>query len=198
MSQFAVSASVMAETAEVQPEVVLMRRLRDGDSSAMTQLIERFGPNLHRLIGRLTGWTADTDDILQEVFVAAWRKANTYKGTGSLEGWLRRLAVNRCKNHHRTRTAFARMLDALASRLTNRTIANNHEASSDLESALATLQRDDRMVLVLYYLEEMTGSQVADVMGIRVEAVHMRLSRARTKLRSAMLETDVPRDESKE
>jgi RNA polymerase sigma-70 factor (ECF subfamily) len=167
----------------------LMSRLRNGDETAMNALVHRFGPRLHRLICRLTGWSGDSDDILQEVFLTAWRKAGAFRGDGSLEGWLRQLAVNRCRNHHRARAAFTRMLGRAASRSKTATVNRLSQEESDLGElriALAKLKRPDRAVLVLFYLEELSGEQVAEALGVRLETVHVRLHRARRRLRDLL------------
>jgi RNA polymerase sigma-70 factor (ECF subfamily) len=168
---------------------VLMSRLQNGDSSAMNELVRRFGPSLKSLVSRLTNWSAESDDILQEVFLTAWQKAAAFQGTGSLEGWLRRLAVNRCHNHHRARAAFKRMLDRVTLRTETSTadrLSKDDSDSGELRIALAKLGRADRAVLVLYYLEELSGEQVADAMDVRIETVHVRLHRARRRLREIL------------
>ena len=195
MSQEVVIISAMSKSDEFaqNPDSVLMSRLQSGDGNAMNELVHRFGPRLNRLVGRLTGWSAESDDILQEVFLTAWRKAATFQGAGSLEGWLRQLAVNRCRNHHRARGAFKRMLSRAALR-SEMTIVDHQQpdnsASSDLRIALARLRAADRAVLVLYYLEELSGEQVAETLGVRIETVHVRLHRARLRLRDILNHED--------
>ncbi len=187
MSQEVVSICAMSESDEVaqNPDSTLMSRLQNGDANAMNEMVCRFGPGLNRLVGRLTGWSAESDDILQEVFLTAWRKAAAFQGSGSLEGWLRKLAVNRCRNHRRTRSAFKRMLDrfALRSKTTTADQLSLDESAGALRIALARLKTADRAVFVLYYLEDMSGEQVAEALGARIETIHVRLHRARLRLR---------------
>ncbi len=187
MSEAAIRVGFMSKSVEVQEDgdLALVARLRQGDAAAMQELVRRFGPQLNRLVGRLTAWSSDCEDILQEVFLTAWQHAGSFRGDGSLEGWLRRLAINQCLNHRRARNAFDRLLARLAGR----------KSASDCESvapsehghrvreALAKLRNDDRTVLVLYYLEELNGSEVAELLGIRLDTFHVRLHRARQRLR---------------
>ena len=157
----------------------------------MSELVHRFGPGLHRLVGRLTAWSADSDDILQDVYLTAWRKAGTYRGDGPLEGWLRRLAVNRCRNHCRTRSAFERLLRRFAGRqkrAAGDASTHSDDGSSRMSAAMAQLTNDDRMVLALYYLEELSGEEVADALGVTVPTMHVRLHRARRRLRELLEE----------
>ncbi|MAT72133.1 MAG: hypothetical protein CMJ58_21715 [Planctomycetaceae bacterium] len=168
--------------------LALMQRLAAGDESAMSELVATHGPVLHRLVGRLSGWAADADDLLQDVLITAWRKASRYRGSGSLEGWLRRLAVNRCHSRLRAisqlKRRFASSPDLHAVAVEEAHVATDREEA--LAAALAKLRQADRSVLVLYYMEELTGEEVAAALGIQVGALHARLSRARGRLRELM------------
>jgi len=192
-----IDSMVQSDETSQNPEYELMARLHSGDNCAMTELVCRYGPGLNRLIGRMTGWSSESDDILQEVFLTAWKKAGQYRGNGSLEGWLRKLAVNRCRNHHRARKVFDQLLTRFT-RLRRRELAASHDRAQDLDLqvAMSKLNDDDRIVLVLFYLEELDGAAISELIGVRADAVHMRLHRARTRLRN-LLETEGPKsDES--
>ena len=169
-------------------EIALMDRLRHGDETAMHELIEHYGPSLQRLVRRLSAWSVDGDDILQEVFLIAWRRASSFRGTGSLEGWLRRLAVNRCRNHRRAQVAFEKLLGRVAMTGGDRhsKLGRNNELEDEVALAMAKLSADDRGVLVLYYMENLSGQEIAETIGIRMDAVHVRLSRARGRLRKLL------------
>ena len=195
MTELAFNSGEMAKGAEAfsDPESELMQRLRRGESEALTELVHQYGPGLQRLIGRMTAWSSDADDILQEVFLTAWQRAGQFRGQGALEGWLRRLAVNRCKNHHRARRAFKDLLLRFAS-VAPRQPGNHEEIQSGLAEALAKLKDADRMVLVLYYLEGLSANETADSLGLRVDAVHMRLHRARSRLREVFERMDRPNE----
>lgn len=171
-----------------QPESALMRELSRGSDRAMEELISRFHDPLLRLIQRLTAWSGDEDDLLQEVFVAAWQKADSFSGTGSLEGWLRRIAVNQCKNHYRKRQVFRGLIESVAAMLAH-PVDRSSEGESRLHVALRRLSQSDREVITLFYLEELNGEDVAAILGISCEAVHMRLHRARGRLKKRMEST---------
>ena len=168
--------------------LALMRRLGSGDESALTELIELHGQMLARLVGRLTAWNSDHEDVFQEVLLQIWQKANSYRGTGPLEGWLRRLAVNRCRNHLRRQNSFRKLLaNWFEQNRKQVTDATADEPSSKIQNALAELSLNERTVLVLYYLEEMSGAEAATALGIKTESFHVRLHRARRKLKSVLV-----------
>jgi RNA polymerase sigma-70 factor (TIGR02960 family) len=84
-------------------EEELLRRARTGDESAFTQLADRFRAELHLHCYRIVGSVQDTEDLVQETLVAAWRGLERFEGRASLRSWLYRIATNRCLNALRDR-----------------------------------------------------------------------------------------------
>jgi RNA polymerase sigma-70 factor (ECF subfamily) len=178
-------------------ELALMKRLGEGDETAMTRLIELHGTALARLVGRLTAWSADHEDVFQEVLLHIWQKATSFRGQGPLGGWLRRLTINRCHNHLRQENSIRRKLakffdDSSAAKVIE-TKPQPVTTWEPLKAALAKLPFKERTALVLYYLEEMSADEVAFELGIKPETLHVRLHRARKKLKN-ILETSATND----
>ncbi len=166
----------------------LMRSLRAGDEAAMRRLLEMHGEMLSRLVGRLTGWHADRDDILQDVLLAVWQKAGTFRESGSLESWLRSIAINRCRNYFRASSSLRRMVERLVSfgvaeSAKDIDLLEVDEAKQRLQVGLQRLSQADRTVLVLFYLEENSGEEISRMLKIKQETLHTRLHRARQKLK---------------
>lgn len=179
-------------------EHALMQRISSGNELALQELIVLHGDMLARLVGRLMAWHADSDDVLQEVLLTVWRKANRFEGQGSLEGWLRRIAVNRCRNHFRATSILQRKIEQLATLLTasqsnqedyktSYTFAENAiDEASPLGIALRQLPTDDRAAIVLVYLEELSPDDVSETLGIKTQTLHVRLHRIKKKLKRLM------------
>jgi len=174
-------------------EFQLMTRLAGGDRPAMHDLIESHGEMLARLIGRLTSWHTDRDDILQDVLIAVWQNAGSYSGNGSLEGWLKRIAINRCKNHFRATSSVRRLIEGFIQVSKPQEQIYNvgeHEddTKSKLQQAMKKLSLADRTMLVLFYLEEMPGDELAIALNLKPETLHVRLHRARKRLKQIIEE----------
>jgi RNA polymerase sigma-70 factor (ECF subfamily) len=182
------SATDKAVSGSNSASYLLMQRLHAGDEAAMQSLIETHGGMLAGMIGRLTGWHADRDDILQDVLLKVWQNAGEYKGVGALEGWLRSIAVNRCRNYFRSINSIKRLIKRFVSlgvavSVDSEDLAETEDAKKQLQAALQRLPQADRTVLVLFYLEEMPGEEIARMLNIKQETLHVRLHRARKKLK---------------
>ena len=170
----------------------LMSLVASGDQAAFEQLIDQHGDSIARLIGRLTAWHADSDDILQEVFLSVWQRAGTYHGQGSVEGWLKRIAINRCRNHFRMASSFKRKLERFVGFGIQDSTQDTHscfevnEANEELRQEIGKLGHKDRTILVLYYLEEMPGEEVAQMLNVKLETMHVQLHRARKRLKNLL------------
>ncbi|MEM7783826.1 MAG: RNA polymerase sigma factor [Planctomycetota bacterium] len=173
-----------------------MRQISAGQESALTRLLELHGSSLKSLILRLMAWHPDSDDVFQEVLVKVWNRAGAFTASGPLDGWLKRIAVNEVQNHFRTANRFKKLMDRFAEKLAG-SLPNDTESrpnqvdwKSDLADALGKLNAKDRTAVVLFYLEGMTGQETADLMQIRLESLHVKLSRARKKLKSILSDTE--------
>ena len=174
----------------------LMEAIESGDQNALKQLVHQFGNKLALFIGRLMVWHDDCDDIFQNVLLIAWQRAGQYNGEGPLEAWLKRIAINQCRNHFRAINVIRRKLHQVGQRLigetTNSTstysIAEHGAQVKDegLASALNQLSQQDRMAVVLFYLEGYSGKEVAEQLGIKTDALHVRLHRIKKRLKHSM------------
>jgi RNA polymerase sigma-70 factor (ECF subfamily) len=168
-------------------DFTLVRRTLDGDERAFRALYDRHTPRLKMLVRRLLGRRAlDTDDVLQETWLAACRSLHQYRGDAKLSTWLSSIGV---------RAAYAsltRRLDDDAA-LYEDTVVSPNEAPAgmiDLERALAELPDRQRLVVVLHDVQGFTHEEIAEQLGMAPGTSKAALSRARKALRQ-MLTTGV-------
>jgi RNA polymerase sigma-70 factor (ECF subfamily) len=140
----------------------------------------------------MLGNTADAEDLLQEIFLAAHRKLDTFRGDSALGTWLYRLATNLCLDYLRSRTGRAiritdplddepRLYDAGSRRLAEGTLAK-----MDLERALAQLPEGCRAAFVLHDVEGLEHREVAEVLGIAEGTSKSQVHKARLRLRALL------------
>jgi RNA polymerase sigma factor (sigma-70 family) len=148
-------------------------------------------PRLRRYARALVGDRAGADDLVQDTLERAWTKLHLYRQGTDLRAWL----FTVMHNVHVNRMRATRLTDPLGDEmpeLASRGTQADALLLRDLDRAIARLPADQRAVLLLVTLEEMSYEDVARTLGIPIGTVMSRLSRAREKLRALMLGQSAP------
>ena len=143
-------------------------------------------PRLRRYARALVGDRASADDLVQDTLERAWAKLHLYRRGTDLRAWLftvmHNVHVNKVRATHVTDT-----LEDELPELAQRASQGDALLVRDLDRAIARLPSEQRAVLLLVTLEEISYEEVARALGIPIGTVMSRLSRAREKLRMMML-----------
>ncbi len=143
-------------------------------------------PRLRRYARALVGDRATADDLVQDTLERAWTKLHLYRRGTDLRAWL----FTVMHNVHVNRVRAARATDTLEEEmpeLAQRASQGDSLLVRDLDRAISRLPPEQRAVLLLVTLEEMSYEMVARTLGIPIGTVMSRLSRAREKLRAMVL-----------
>jgi len=143
-------------------------------------------PRLRRYARALVGDRASADDLVQDTLERAWAKLHLYRRGTDLRAWLFTVMHNVHVNKVRA-TRVTDTLDDELPELAQRASQGDTLLLRDLDRAIARLPSEQRAVLLLVTLEEMSYEEVARALGIPTGTVMSRLSRAREKLRTMML-----------
>jgi RNA polymerase sigma-70 factor (ECF subfamily) len=143
-------------------------------------------PRLRRYARALVGERAGADDLVQDTLERAWTKLHLYRRGTDLRAWLFTVMHNVHVNKLRAARPTDPLDDAMPE-LAQRAPQSDALLVRDLDRAIARLPADQRAVLLLVTLEEMSYDEVARTLGIPIGTVMSRLSRAREKLRALML-----------
>ena len=152
------------------------------DAERLVELI----PRLRRYARALVGDRASADDLVQDTLERAWTKLHLYRQGTDLRAWL----FTVMHNVHVNRVRATRVSDPLGDEMPELAQPGTQADAllvRDLDRAIARLPADQRAVLLLVTLEEMSYEEVARTLGIPIGTVMSRLSRAREKLRAMML-----------
>jgi len=148
-------------------------------------------PRLRRYARALVGDRATADDLVQDTLERAWAKLHLYRRGTDLRAWL----FTVMHNVHVNRVRASRVTDTLEDEmpeLAQRAPQGDALLVRDLDRGISRLPAEQRAVLLLVTLEEMSYEQVARTLGIPIGTVMSRLSRAREKLRAMMLGQAAP------
>jgi RNA polymerase sigma-70 factor, ECF subfamily len=176
------------------PDDELIRRTAGGDHGAFDELVQRHGAAVLRFLRLLA--RCDAEDILQDTFLAVYRSAAQYRGEASFRTWLFRIAKNAAYQARIRRARHGEWTSefpALIGYDDPEQQAIRSQRLRALNAALASLDAEDREVIMLRDLRGISGDDTARVLGISLAAMKSRLHRARTRLANTirMLDGDV-------
>ncbi len=176
---------------EIVDDGQLWQRWRGGEPSAFDQIVRRHTGRLLAVATRLTRDPVEADEVVQDAFIAAFRGAAGFDGRAQVSTWLHRITVNAALARLRGRTrrrevameqAFPATGDEPHGDLPDRAAADA-SARSDVArtvwAAIDALDEEQRTIMVLRDVEELSSKEVAAMLGISDASVRQRLHRAR-------------------
>ena len=160
-----------------------------GDVDAFEQLYREHSGRIYALASRMAGSPDEGEDLLQEIFLQAYRKMGTFKGESSIGTWLYRLALNHCLDFVRSKQAkMGKVTDTLDGDASFEPCARRETpvARIDLERAMSRLPSGCREVFVLHDVEGFDHKEVGRMLGIAEGTSKSQIFRARMKLRAML------------
>jgi RNA polymerase sigma-70 factor (ECF subfamily) len=186
-------------------EILLVRRLRERDERAFKELIEKHGDQIYNLLYRMIGNQEEAKDLAQEVFITVFKSIDTFRGDSKLSTWLYRVAANHCKNrikylarrYDRSTTELDDAAERSAVAKGTTPIGAGHiegpdrvleglELERTVQAAIAELEEDHRLVVVLRDIEELSYEEICEITGLPEGTVKSRLHRARLALKEKL------------
>jgi RNA polymerase sigma-70 factor, ECF subfamily len=184
-------------------ERTLIRRLRDRDERAFRELLDLHRDRVFNITYRMLGNRAEAEDVAQEVFITVFKTIDSFREQSKFSTWLFRVAVNHCKNrikylarrHERDRDELDETQHGGAS--TNGAIGTQPRTAPDralegaqmeklLEVAIASLDEEQRVVVILRDVEDLSIEEICEITGLPDGTVKSRLHRARLVLRKKL------------
>lgn len=178
-------STIEAQTAV--PESV--RRAQAGDVDAFELLYREHAGRIYALCLRLkAGDEPDATELMQDVFIRAWRRLETFRGDCAFASWLHRLAVNTMlENARGDRRRIARVLPMEdPSSIESASRSPGVDLRMDMEDAIATLPKGARLAFVLHDVEGYQHQEIAAQLGVSVGTIKAQLHRARRLLRERL------------
>lgn len=184
-------------------DAAIIERLQQGDQDALEAIFNLYSAKLYNVAKRILGDDADTEEVIQDVFWTAYRKAKSFKGDSRFSTWLYRLTVNAAlgrvrrskkkkeveydeflpkfqKDGHHLVRPVVDWSDTLDEKYAQ------DEVHALIGQALEQLKPIDKSVIVLSDLEDLSDKEIAVTLGLTVSAVKTRLHRARLFMRGVL------------
>lgn len=181
---------------------LLINRLKARDEQAFNEIVRRHGDQVFSLVYRMIGSRPEAEDIAQEVFVTVFKTIDGFRGESKFSTWLLRIAANQCKNRIKylaRRPAGAGAFDdaaesAGAGASSLPPPAQGHidapdvlleaaELESLTQTAIAALDEEHRLLIVLRDVEELSYQEIGEITGLAEGTIKSRLHRARMAIK---------------
>lgn len=176
-----------------EPDSNLIQQCLKGDTQSYRKLYHRHQQRVRSILYQLCG-PANLDDLVQEVFLRAWKGLPKFRQTAKFSTWLYRIAWNLACDQRQADFKHQTQLQNLTEKIPTQQEAPDllHLHYQDLvKRGLANLSFDHRTVLVLHDLEEVPQKEVAHILGIPIGTVKSRLFHARAAMRQFLQQQGV-------
>lgn len=162
-----------------RPETALVDRIREGDETAFAELYRKFAPLVHGVVLARVPYD-EAQDIVQDVFIAAYKNIGNLRESEKVGAWLASIARNLAVEYYRRSKPTDELTDDI------RGVRDRRNEAAEVLSAIRCLPEAYRETLVLRLVEGMSGNEIAERTGMRPDSVRVNLHRGMDMLRKSL------------
>jgi RNA polymerase sigma-70 factor (ECF subfamily) len=179
----------------VTDDAQLIKESLAGESQAFGKLVTKYQDRLYNSVVHVLGSAEDARDVVQDAFVQAFVKLNTFRGGSAFYTWLYRIALNRAISHCRRRRRPTVSIERSRETTGSEPVDSGDGPAAGLEQqdrvtqvqrALSSLSDEHRSVLVLREMEDCSYENIAEILELPIGTVRSRLHRARLQLKDEL------------
>ncbi len=188
-----------------EEDMDLIARFLEGDQKAFTSLVIKYQHKVHNLCFRVLGDKHEAQDMAQEVFLTVHKSLKNFRGDSMFSTWIFRVTVNHCKNRLKylgRRNYFGSISMDQPQEIKDgevyfefedespspEDIIGGQEIQTVVQAAIAELDEDHRVCIVLRDIQDLSYEEIAEVLKIKVGTVKSRIHRARMELKKILEE----------
>jgi len=173
---------------EVHDEKYYIDRVKGGDKEAFAWLVDTYRDMVYTVCLRMLTSEADAEEAAQDVFVKAYKSLQSFQGKSKFSTWIYRIAYNQCISMIRKKV---KMIDLVGEvpevevsegEISGIETLRVEERSRYLQLALDALGETDSVVVTLFYYEELSLEEIAEVTGLSNNNIRIKLHRSRKKM----------------
>ncbi|SHF31543.1 RNA polymerase sigma-70 factor, ECF subfamily [Mariniphaga anaerophila] len=164
---------------------------REGNQKAQFQLYKLYYRSMYSVSLRIVNDDAEAEDVMQEAFLKAFKKMDTYKGEVSFGAWLKKIVVNSSLDHLKKKRAQLVEMDESVNALPEENEAPGEVDVAQIQKAIRSLPDGYRTVLSLYLIEGYDHDEISQILGVSNSASRTQYSRAKNKLRELLKEKKI-------
>lgn len=171
----------------------IIARVKKGDEEAFAKLIEEYKIPIYKTAKAILKDEDDVCDAIQDTALSIYKNINSLKNEKYFKTWVIRITINKCYDiitKHRLREEKISKVQANITEL-HTNFVNNVIEKTDLERTLDLLEKDLKIVAVLYYYNDLSVSEISEILKIPKGTVKSRVFRAREKLYDILSKEEV-------
>ena len=180
-------------------EISIIKQVLGGDADAFEHIVKKYEKKVYNLALRYLKNRDDALDLSQEVFIQVYNNLAQFRGDSQFSTWIYRVTYNKCVDMLRKTQKLRRNVvmstddeNFFETRDRRASIEENYEGRETLVTVMKiidTLPSEQRDVVILRYIKDLSYSQIADVLEIAEGTVKSRLNRARLKIKEQLKES---------
>ncbi|MCW0483912.1 RNA polymerase sigma factor [Gaoshiqia sediminis] len=170
----------------------IIDRCREGNREAQFQLYKLYYKSMYNTSLRIVGNPTDAEDVMQEAFLSAFNKMESYEGKVSFGAWLKKIVVNRSLDYLKKRRVVFEEINERVMEEEENPFMETHEIDVEkIKKAIWQLPEGYRVVLSLYLLEGYDHDEISEILHITNVSSRTQLLRAKKKLRDLLRKDEV-------
>jgi len=179
---------------DIHDEKYRIERIKAGDKEAFTGLVDSYKDMVYTVCLRMLHTEADAEEAAQDVFIKAYRSIGSYQAKAKFSTWLYRIAYNNCISVIRKRVKMIDLVDDIPEREVDEKEMNGlerlsaEERSRYLKMAVESLAETDAVVVTLFYYDQLSLDEIAEVTGLSSSNIRIKLHRSRKKMYQVICE----------
>ena len=164
---------------------------RNGDSNAQFQLYKLYYKPMYNVSLRIVNNETDAEDIMQESFLKAFKKIDTYKGEVSFGAWLKKIVINRSLDYLKKRKVKFEEISQKTTEVADYQMEIKDVDLKTIKNAIQELPDGYRLVLSLYLIEGYDHEEISQILGISNSNSRTQYLRAKNKLRELLKDKEI-------
>ena len=167
---------------EQKDESYYIERILDGETEYFSVFLDRYSRPLYTLVVQIVGCPEDAEELLQDIFLKAFRNLNRYKGECRFSTWIYRIAYNAAISATRKKKQEFLYIEENTINNVPDEMADTEEQLERLEMAIDQLSGEEKALITLFYYEEKSMEEIGEVLKLSISNVKVRLHRTRKKI----------------
>jgi RNA polymerase sigma factor (sigma-70 family) len=169
----------------------IIDRCKEGDQKAQFQLYKLYYKAMYSVSLRIINDEMEAEDVMQEAFLSAFKKMDTYKGEVSFGAWLKKIVVNRSLDYLKKRRVQFEEVNERTMQIADFHMETKEVDVNRIKKAIRSLPDGYRVVLSLYLIEGYDHDEISQILNISNSSSRTQLLRAKNKLRELLKEDEV-------